>query len=112
MKSLPDINEYIANCFHLTGICLSGGMGITPITWAELDSFVNRSAYPLNGWESEQIIMMSRAYCGMHVKAQKLRCIAPYIENMDEDERIEYTRDKVARQWDIVGETFAKQERD
>lgn len=110
LKSLPDINVYIKSCFHLTGICSSNDMGIIPISWVELNSFINCSAYPLTGWESEQIIMMSRDYCSMHVKAQKIRCAAPYLENMDEEERLQANRDRVARQWDALSDTFAKKE--
>lgn len=77
-KSLPEINGYLAKCFHLSGVCLSGGMGINALTWAEIDSFVNRSGYPLTGWESEQIILMSRAYVNYSHKAKELSCPSPF----------------------------------
>lgn len=85
-KSLPEINGYLSKCFMLSGVCLSGGMAIAPLTWVEVDSFVNRSAYPLTGWESEQIILMSRAYVNYSHKAKDLGCPSPFnLAANDED---------------------------
>lgn len=61
-------------------------MGMTALSWSEMDAFCNRSGYPLSGWESEQIILMSRAYCRMSHDAREVGCPAPYnLAAEDED---------------------------
>lgn len=100
-RDLPPIDEYIANCFNLAGVCLSGGMSLTPLTWVELDAFCKCSAYSLTGWESEQIILMSRDYIGMRDKAKEVNCPCPLIDGIqDENDKSEAIRDKVIRQFD------------
>lgn len=75
-------------------------MGATPLTWCELNSFINTSGYPLNGWEAEQIIKMSRDYCYMLSKAKELGYPAPYSEGFDDEDSKQAMRDRVAAQWD------------
>lgn len=99
-KHLPEIDGYISLCFELSGFCLNGSMGAIPLTWSEVNSFCNGSGYPLNGWESEQIIKMSRAYCYMLSKGKKLGCPPPYQEGIDEEDALQEMRDRVARQWE------------
>ena len=102
LKDLPEINEYYAICFQLSGMFLTGAMGIIPLTWAELDSFVSRSAYPLSGFEAENIITMSREYCNFSHKAKELGCAPPYNNNSlyNDEDSLDAMRDKVARQWE------------
>lgn len=99
-RRLPEANEFITKCFGMSGMFVSNGMGITPISWMELKAFNDLSGYELTGWESEQIIEMSRTFCYMNNKAQKLGCPAPYLENIDSYDNKQAIRDKVARQWD------------
>lgn len=87
-KALPETNRYIVDCFELAGVCLSGDMSITPLTWSEVESFVNCSERPLTGWESEQIILMSRDYIVYSHKAKDLGCPSPFnLAANDEDAR-------------------------
>lgn len=74
-------------------------MGATPLTWSEINSFVNCSGYKLSGWEAEQLIMMSRDYCGYLDKAKKFHCPPPYQEGISDEEAVEAMRERVARQW-------------
>lgn len=68
------------------GICSSNGMGATSLNWSDVESFCNQSAYILTGWQSEQVVLMSRAYCGMLHEARKITCPAPYnLASEDED---------------------------
>lgn len=91
-KSLPEINGYLSKCFQLSGICLSGGMGLNALTWTEVDAFANRSGYPLNGWESEQIILMSRAYVNYSHKAKELNCPSPFNLAANDEDAMEVNR--------------------
>lgn len=101
-KKLPEVDYYLSMCFELSGFCLSGSMGVMPLTWSEIDSFNNSSGYPLNGWQSEQLIKMSRDYCYMLSKAKELGYPSPYQEGYDEDDEDakQAMRDRVAAQWD------------
>ena len=78
---------------------LSGGMGISPLTWVELTAFTKLSAYPLQGFEAELIMNMSQAYCAMNQKANKLGCPAPYMEGLSSEQVMKAVREKVAKQW-------------
>lgn len=91
-KTLPEADRYLVKCFHLSGVCLSNGMGTTALTWAEIDSFVNRSGYPINGWESEQIILMSRAYVNYSHKAKEINCPSPFNLAASDDDAMEANR--------------------
>lgn len=108
-KSLPEIEQFISKCFSLIGYYLSGGMGATPLTWSEIESFTNKSGYQLNGWECEQLLSMSRSYCGFLEKAKKPSCLPPYRDNFDDIDDVELMRKGVDDMWDsIVGYLNAK----
>lgn len=98
-NTLPEIDPFLAKCFQLAGICLSGGMSVIPLTWQELDSFISRSGYILDGWESEQIINMSRVYCSFSQDAKELGCPAPYQDGKVLAASMDAIRDKVAKKW-------------
>jgi hypothetical protein len=104
-RKLPEVDSYLSKCFELSGFCLSGSMGAIPLTWSEVDSFSALSGYPLNGWQSEHLVKMSRDYCYMLSKAKTLSYPSPYSEfsETDEDEK-QKMRDRVAKQWDSFSE--------
>ena len=99
-KRLPEANEYLVDCFNLIGRCSQGGMGPTPLSWIEVESFSKASGYRLNGWQAEQLVMMSREYCSMLHKAKELHCPPPYSEGLTKEEEIQEMRERVAKQWD------------
>lgn len=94
---LPELDgaEYIAEAFMGSGLVGSGGMGMQPISWQELDAFCSRSVTGLNGWEAKQVMRMSRAYCSMHKKAEKPNCLPPYVS--DEQSQLEKAREIVVQ---------------
>ncbi len=67
-------------------------MAIAALTWSEIDSFIARSAYPLTGWESEQIISMSRTYVNFSHKAKEAGCPAPYNPAAKDEDAMEAAR--------------------
>lgn len=75
-------------------------MGAIPLTWSEVGSFNDNSGYQLNGWQSEQIINMSRDYCYTLSKAKELGYPAPYSEGFDDEDSRQAMRDRVSKQWD------------
>lgn len=99
-KQIPDSDLYLTLCFGLLGYCSSSGMGASPISWVELKAFSDQSGYRLNGWESEQIIQMSREYCSMSIKAKELNCPAPYRDGLTTEEEKQIMRDRVNKQLD------------
>lgn len=91
-RELPDINLYLSMCFELLGICSNTGMGLTALTWFDVKSFCDQSSYPLTGWESEQIVLMSRAYCRMSHKATKVGFPSPYNLALEDEDALEVNR--------------------
>lgn len=105
-RALPEINDYMSLCFELSGYCLNGSMGAIPLTWSEVDSFCNRSGYSLQGWETEQLIQMSRDYCYMLSKGAKIGCPPPYQEGISDEDALQQMRDRVAKQWESFGDNL------
>lgn len=99
-RVLPEANDFITSCFEMLGLCLNGSMGSIPLTWSEVNAFCNSSGYKLNGWESEQLIKMSRDYCYMLSKGKSVDCPAPYQKGFDTEEELKVMRERVNKQWD------------
>jgi hypothetical protein len=74
-------------------------MGMTALDWADVESFSNQSAYILDGWQSEQIILMSRAYCRMAHESKELGFPAPYNQAASNEDALQKNRDKVNSQF-------------
>ena len=74
----------------------SGGMGLSALTFAELDAYCNRTSTDLNAWESMQVINMSRDYCNWNNKGRDKLCQSPW--NDSSEEAISANNDKIAAQ--------------
>lgn len=100
-KQLPESSAYLTLCFGLLGYCSHTDMGSAKaFTWSEIESFSNQSGYKLNGWESEQMLLMSRAYANMSSKASELNCPSPYKSRITSEEEKQIMRDRVNKQLD------------
>lgn len=99
VRELPEADFYITKCFDLMGLCSYSGMGMTPFTWVDVDAFCNVSGYRLSGWQAEQVVLMSRAYCRMAHEARKLSCPAPYNQAASDEAALQRNRDKVNQQF-------------
>jgi len=106
-RTVPEIDSFIAQCFEAVGMFLSGGMGMTPLTWVEMDSFLKRSGYLLNGWESEQIIKMSKLYCSMVNAGKEIDCPAPHNLAATDETALERNRVIVANKFKRMKENRA-----
>lgn len=101
-KSLPDTDNFLVNCFRSIGYHLKGGYGAIPLNWGEIESFTNKSGYQLNGWECEQLFLMSESYCGFLERAKDPNCAPPYRDDYDDIEDIELIRKRVDDKWDSL----------
>lgn len=99
-KKIPESSLYLTLCFGLLGYCSNNGMGTIPISWIEIKAFSDQSGYKLNGWESEQVIQMSREYCSMSTKASEPNCPPPYKEGVTNEESRQIMRNRVNKQLD------------
>ncbi len=62
------------------GCANNTGMGLTRLSWQEIESYSRLSGVDLTPWESEQVINMSREYCLWKQKGAKQDCQAPWID--------------------------------
>jgi len=98
LRDMPEVDNYLVNCFYLSGVYLTNGMGITPLTWVEINSFTNVSGYDLNNWEAEQLILMSREYCNMSHKANDdIDCPPPFDLTFSDGDALKRSRDIINR---------------
>ena len=100
-KQLPIANEHLTNCFNAIGRVSSNGMGFIPVSWAEIESFSNRSSYFIDDWEADILHEMSCEYCSMLAKADGEACPAPYGLDITNDAKaIQEMHDRVDAQLD------------
>ena len=95
---MPKADPLIVQWFHKLGRGLSDGMGLTPITFTELNSFPQVLNLNITPWECEQLITMSREYCGMIHKAKDKNCKCPW--HSDKYDARQSAAAKVERQLD------------
>ncbi|MCP4060779.1 MAG: hypothetical protein GY738_26550 [Pseudoalteromonas sp.] len=75
-------------------------MGVTALSFSDVESFCNTSSYSLTGWEVEQLIFMSRTYCRMlHDAGNDIAVQAPYNLAASDEHALQKNRDKVAAQF-------------
>lgn len=61
-------------------------MGLSPLTWMELEAYSVMSKRQLTGWESDSVMAMSRAYVSMARNAESITCIPPYQRELTSEE--------------------------
>lgn len=82
--------EFLVSVFVSSGMAQSGGMGLAPLTWVEIDALNNAMRYELRPRECQVLRQMSQAYCSWVKKGESQNCEPP-IEPTDDDaiERIQ-----------------------
>lgn len=69
---------YIVNWLVKLGIVKSGFSGLTPLTYQDIDSWVNRTQTNVSAWESDVLVELSSSYCNQHAKSSDNDCEEPY----------------------------------
>lgn len=72
---------------------MSGGMGESPVTHSEIESWQRNTGIELNSWEARTVRNLSIAYLNESHKAKARDCPAPYSPA----EMAQETRDAVAK---------------
>lgn len=91
MPDIPQEFGYLLALFFDSGQAMSTGMGLTPLNWQEIESWINVNNLELSLWEIETIKKMSEAYCAEYSRASDPMRQAPYqieqkIEEVEDDE--------------------------
>jgi hypothetical protein len=86
LPPVPRCFEYLLSFFFLSGQCIQTGMGISPLTWVEIESYIRVNELEVLLWEKELLKKMSEAYCAESHKATDPKRPAPYKEEKDEEE--------------------------
>jgi hypothetical protein len=92
---LPDTEgaEYIISLLYEAGLFSTNGMGIVPLPWSEIESWLRCTHANLTVWELLTIRELSEAYVGEYTQASAKDRPAPYMK-IDDD--IIENRTKVA----------------
>ena len=80
---MPELGvaDYIAKLWIECGKCKSGGMGYTSLDWVDVHAY--SQFQPLDKFEAESILLMSRSYCsGLSMKDPNAK--APYQREIEE----------------------------
>lgn len=96
----PDVDcEYMTRLFSESGMYMSGGMGMTALTWSEIHAYSIASEIGLTGWEAETIRKMSLSYVSWYNRAGKQQLGFPYEVPYEllNDETIENRRAHVGK---------------
>lgn len=85
---LPEGADYLVSLFHSAGIATQTGMGLVPLSWQEIESWVaccglDESVTP---WELGVVRKMSEAYASEYTQASAPRRPQPYSPEVDPDE--------------------------
>ena len=83
---MPDSDEFLIEAWIGVGISSNNGMGMTPISWCEIESFSRQSKTDLTGWESKQLMLMSKTYCSFITTAENPNCPSPCEISLSEDD--------------------------
>lgn len=70
------------------GLFSQGGMGISPITWSELDAFNRCGGLELSSWELSRLMDMSRSYCSWNSKGSSQKDIADDVPHIDKSRSV------------------------
>lgn len=100
LRELPECDTDIVNYWHMCGMVTQSGMGVSSLTWQEVESFSRLSSYYLSGWEAEQVVMMSRDYLqSKHAAETDVGYPAPYAPENWREEALAARRKAVAEQF-------------
>lgn len=73
-----DGSGYLVNLWQEAGLIMSNGMGVVPLTWQEIESWLRVTELQLTVWEKLTIREMSEAYAAESAKATDKHAAPPY----------------------------------
>lgn len=76
--------DYMIGLFQEAGLTMPNGMGVTPLTWQEIESWLRVTELHLSVWEKLTIREMSEAYTAELLKASDKTATAPYVPVVEE----------------------------
>lgn len=76
---MPDPGEaaHLLEYLEEMGLCRATGHGVVPLADQDVDCWIRTRGFPLQPWECTAIIDLSRAYCCMLRKAERIDCPRP-----------------------------------
>lgn len=60
--TMPECDELVVQAFIECGIYSSNGMGVTALSWQEIQAYSSESGVKLTHWESRMVRLMSKEY--------------------------------------------------
>jgi broad specificity phosphatase PhoE len=87
---LPDVEgaEYLVSLLNEAGLVSQTGMGVAPLEWPHIESWLNVTELSLTVWEKLTIKNMSEAYAGEYNQASDPNRPAPYV-HVDEEMKVD-----------------------
>jgi len=113
MPELTPGSEYLVAFLHSAGTASSNGMGLTGLSWQELEAWVRCTDMTgiITPRELKTIHMLSRVYAREYYEASKKGATPPYMPRveLEQEEVRELISDKVE---DVFASIIAAQKRD
>lgn len=83
----PDIDgaEYLIALLQEAGLMQTNGMGVTPLSWQEIDCWLRTTELNLSVWEKLVIREMSEAYVSELNSASAREAVSPYVATAPEE---------------------------
>lgn len=84
----PDLDgaEYMITLFHEVGPMFSSGMGVIPLPWQEIESWLRTTERELAVWEKLMIREMSEVYVNEFNQASAKDWAAPYVPAIEPED--------------------------
>ncbi len=86
LLKMPDVaeGEYLVPMLFEAGLVSQSGMGVAPLSWQEIQAWLNCTGVVLHTWEATTIKQMSDAYASEYSQASKKDAPAPYQYRAEE----------------------------
>jgi len=93
---LPEVENagYLVALLNEAGLASSNGMGVVPLSWQEIDSWLKCTNLELSVWEKLTIKLLSETYVGEFSQASAKDRPPPYVPQAEEPKQLD--RDAVA----------------
>lgn len=85
---MPEIElcPHVADWFEDVGPASNNGMGVVPLSYGEIESWLNVTNLEVTSFEVDAMMMMSRQYCYQSVLSEDEKCEQPYKVEYEQDE--------------------------